>query len=188
VGWVNNKLQAMLNLLISSQNAQGSSNSNWNFPLPARLHLDRNVEYEAALVEIHVPTAWLTIGEPVSISLESAAAAAAGVAESVIQPAYYSTIDELVVSVNESRQNCRLQLLNQSIRNESGLQLMEEDDEEEEEDTINVRINARIHKVEIVNCSTDLKLKIINEQLSRILGFDGKVIELLANSIDARAF
>jgi hypothetical protein len=147
------------------------------------------VEYEAALVEIHVPTAWLTIGEPVSISLESAAAAAAGVAESVIQPAYYSTIDELVVSVNESRQHCRLQLLNQSIRNdESGLQLMEEDDEEEEEDTINVRINASIHKVEIVNCSTDLKLKIINEQLSRILGFDGKVIELLANSIDARAF
>jgi hypothetical protein len=177
----------MLNLLISSQNAQGSSNSNWNFHLPARLHLDRNVEYEAALVEIHVPTAWLTIGEPVSISLESAAA---GVAESVLQPAYYSTIDELVVSVNESRQHCRLQLLNQSIRNdESGLQLMEEDDdEEEEEDTINVRINASIHKVEIVNCSTDLKLKIINEQLSRILGFDGKVIELLANSIDARAF
>jgi hypothetical protein len=152
------------------------------------VHFDRNLEYEAALLEIHVPGTWFTIGEPVTISLASTAAGAG--TETTLQPAYYSTIDELVDVINEKMRCCfeHCTILNQSIRSDqSGLSPMrqqqqqqqqqqhyvltsdEDEQEEEEEEEINMRINRGTHMLEIRNFTLGLRLEISGGQVSRIL-------------------
>lgn len=141
----------------------------FNFHLPARLHLDRNLEYEAALVEIHIPVAWLTIVQPQRISV----ADEDGTATTLLQPAYYSTVDELVEHVNTLIRHCSEELLTRAGPDESGLVLLPTSH------PIQLQLNAGTGRISVRNDSArEMELRIAAGQLPELLGMGSGEVRL----------
>lgn len=87
----------MQNIIVSSQNAEGVA-SDFLFYLAAPIYLDRNLVYEAGLVEIHLPVAWFNVDEPYCFHLSDAEGELEAL---VLQPGRFARAEELVGCLNE---------------------------------------------------------------------------------------